>query len=234
MLNPKHQLFAILTATTIACGIGACSAATSGSSSTGASSATANPSVTVGNTQGMAHSDSKSVGMTHNMDIGPADANYNLRFFDSMIPHHQGAIIMSQAVLARSQRPELIKLAKSIISEQQQEIAQMQKWRKQWYPTATATPIMWHSVMNHEMPMTAEHQEMMQMNVSLGNADAGFDKRFIDAMIPHHQGAVTMARDALQKSQRPELQKYAKRIATSQQQEIDSMTQWRNKWYPVK
>ncbi len=228
MLNPKHQLFTILTATTIACGIGACSAATSGSSSTVAPSATANSS------DGMTHSDTKSGGMTHNMDVGPADANYNLRFLDSMIPHHQGAIIMSQAVLTKSKRPELIKLAKSIISEQQQEIAQMQKWRKQWYPTAAATPIMWHSAMNHEMPMTAEHREMMQMNVSLGNADAGFDKRFLDAMIPHHQGAVAMARDALQKSQRPELQTYAKKIVTSQQQEIDSMTQWRNKWYPAK
>jgi len=33
-------------------------------------------------------------GMKHGMamDLGPADANYDLRFIDAMIPHHQGAI----------------------------------------------------------------------------------------------------------------------------------------------
>ena len=53
-------------------------------------------------------------------------------------------------------------------------------------------------------------------------------------MTPHHQGAVTMGKDALQKSKRPEMQKLAKTIISSQQQEIDMMTQWRNKWYPAK
>jgi uncharacterized protein (DUF305 family) len=172
--------------------------------------------------------------MNHNMDIGPADANYDLRFIDSMIPHHQGALVMAQEVLQKSKRPELIKLAKSIITEQNKEIAQMKQWRKQWYPKASATPIMWHSEMKHEMAMTAEHKQSMMMSMSLGKADAGFDRRFLDAMIPHHQGAVTMSKDSLQKSQRPELQKLAQRIVTSQQSEIDLMTKWRQKWYENK
>jgi uncharacterized protein (DUF305 family) len=175
---------------------------------------------------GMNHS-----GMTHNMDVGPADANYDLRFIDSMIPHHQGALVMAQEVLQKSKRPELIKLAKSIIADQNKEIAQMQLWRKQWYPTASATPIVWHTAMNHEMAMTAEYKQSMMMSMSLGKADAGFDRRFLDAMIPHHQGAVTMGKDLLQKSTRPQLQKLAQNIITSQQSEIDLMTQWRQKWY---
>lgn len=235
MLTPKTHLFTLLTAVTVAIGISACSVATSRSTNN-------SPSPTVGyssnnvakETGGMNHGEMKHGSMTHNMDLGPANTNYDLRFLDSMIPHHQGALIMSQEVLKKSKRPELIKLANSIISDQQKEITQMQQWRKQWYPKADAPPIMWHAEMNHEMPMTAKYQEMMQMNVSLGNADAGFDRRFLDAMIPHHQGAVTMAKDALTKSQRPELQKYAKSILASQQQEIDTMTQWRSKWYPAK
>jgi uncharacterized protein (DUF305 family) len=67
--------------------------------------------------------------------------------------------------------------------------------------------------------------------MSLGNADASFDRRFLDAMIPHHQGAVTMAKDALKKSQQPGLQKLSQNIIKSQQSEIDRMTQWRQKWY---
>jgi uncharacterized protein (DUF305 family) len=169
--------------------------------------------------------------MNHQMDIGPANANYDLRFIDSMIPHHQGAVIMAQEVIQKSKRPELIKLAKTIVTEQKKEIDQMQQWRKQWYPKASATPIMWHTEMNHEMAMTPAHKQSMMMSMSLGKADDGFDRRFLDAMIPHHQGAVTMGKDALQKSKRPELQKLAQNIITSQQLEIDRMTQWRQAWY---
>ena len=172
--------------------------------------------------------------MNHNMDVGPADANYDLRFIDSMLPHHQGALVMAQSAIQKSKRPELFKFAKNIITEQKKEIAQMQQWRKQWYPTASATPIMWHAEMNHEMPMTTAHKESMMMNMSLGEADAGFDKRFLDAMIPHHQGAVTMAKDSLKKSKRPELQKLAQNIMASQQAEISQMTRWQQQWYANK
>jgi uncharacterized protein (DUF305 family) len=180
------------------------------------------------NHEGMNHG-----GMNHSMDVGPADANYDLRFIDSMIPHHQGALVMAEEVLKKSKRPEVIKLSQGIIREQKKEIAQMQQWRKQWYPKASATPVMWHAEMNHEMAMTPAHKQVMMMSMSLGAADAGFDKRFLDAMIPHHQGAVTMGKDLANKSKRPEMQKLAKIIVSSQQKEIDMMTQWRKQWYKV-
>ena len=184
---------------------------------------------------GMNHDGMKKGGMMeHNMDVGPAGANYDLRFLDSMIPHHQGALVMAQEVLAKSKRPELIKLAKGILADQKKEIAQMKLWRKQWYPKASATPIMWHAAMNHEMAMTAEHKQSMMMSMSLGKADAGFDVRFLDAMIPHHQGAVTMGQDALLKSKRPQMQKLAQNIIKSQQAEIDMMTQWQKEWSVTK
>jgi uncharacterized protein (DUF305 family) len=186
------------------------------------------------NQDGMNHGGMNHSGMNHSMDVGPANANYDLRFIDSMVPHHQGALVMAQEVIQKSQRPELVKFAKNIITEQKKEIAQMQQWRKQWYPKVSATPIMWHAAMNHEMAMTAEHKQSMMMSMSLGKADTGFDKRFLDAMIPHHQGAVTMAQDSLKKSQRPELQKLSQNIIKSQQSEIDRMTQWQQKWYGTK
>ncbi len=178
---------------------------------------------------GMNHS-----GMNHSMDIGPADANYDLRFLDSMILHHQGALVMSQEVLTKSKRPELIKLAKSIITEQKKDITQMQQWRKQWYPKASTTPIMWHTEMNHEMAMTSKYKQSMMMSMSLGQADAGFDLRFLNAMIPHHQGAVTMGKDLLQKSKHPEMKKFAQNIVKSQQAEIDLMTKWQKEWAVAK
>jgi uncharacterized protein (DUF305 family) len=184
---------------------------------------------------GMNHDGMKKGGMmNHNMDVGPAGANYDLRFLDSMIPHHQGALVMAQEVLEKSKRPELIKLAKGIITDQQKEIAQMKLWRKQWYPKASVAPTMWHTEKKHEMVMTAEHQQSMMMSMSLGKADAGFDLRFLNAMIPHHQGAVTMGQDLLLKSKRPQMQKLAQNIIKSQQAEIDLMTQWQKEWSVAK
>jgi len=41
------------------------------------------------------------------------------------------------------------------------------------------------------------------MSEELGPADNQFDLRFLNAMIPHHEGAVNMAQEALNKSQHP-------------------------------
>jgi uncharacterized protein (DUF305 family) len=161
------------------------------------------------------------------MDLGVADADYDLRFIDGMTPHHQGAIAMAEDVLKNSQRPELKKLAKEIIQAQQKEIAQMAEWRKAWYPNAGEKLMMWHAESNHMMAMTPEFRRNMMMSVDLGKADDKFDLRFLDAMIPHHEGALVMAKDAIAKSKRPEIQKMAQEILSSQQAEIDQMKQLR-------
>ena len=173
-------------------------------------------------------------GMNHgsmNMSLGPKDANFDLRFLDGMTPHHEGAVVMAQEALQKSQRPEIKKLAQDIIDAQQKEIAQMKEWRAAWYPNASATPMMYSTEMGHMMPMSEEMKSSMMMNVNLGTADDQFDLRFINAMLPHHEGAVTMAKEALQKSDRPEIKKLAQDIISSQQQEIAQMQQWRKAWY---
>ena len=168
---------------------------------------------------------------SHAMDLGPADATYDLRFIDGMIPHHEGAVVMAEAALEHSQRPEIRQLAEDIIAAQAVEIAQMEKWRAEWYPNAPAEPIMYHAEMKHDMAMSEEMIAAMRMDMDLGGADDEFDLRFINAMIPHHEGAVTMAEDLKGKSSRPELLTLADEIVTSQQAEIDQMTQWRQEWY---
>ncbi|MBD2106818.1 DUF305 domain-containing protein [Nodosilinea sp. FACHB-13] len=167
----------------------------------------------------------------HAMDLGPADATYDLRFIDGMIPHHEGAVVMAEAALENSQRPEIRQLAEDIIAAQQVEIAQMQEWRAAWYPDAPAEPVMYHAEMKHDMAMSEEMISAMRMDMDLGGADDEFDLRFIDAMIPHHEGAVAMAEDLKGKSSRPELLTLADEIITSQQAEIDQMQQWRQDWY---
>lgn len=208
-------------------GLTACSNATQNSTSNQSPAATGSPMAAM---PGMDHSNMKG-GMMMNMDLGPADANFDLRFLDAMTPHHQGAVKMAQEALQKSKRPEIKKLAESIIADQDKEIAQMQQWRKAWYANAASTPMAWDSGTKSMMPMAQDQMKGMMMNMDLGAADDQFDLRFINAMIPHHESAIVMANDALQKSKRPEVQKLAKAIVSSQQAEIDQMKQWRKAWY---
>lgn len=173
------------------------------------------------------------MGMDHSMamDLGPADADYDLRFIDGMILHHQGAVVMAEEALEKSTRPELKKLATEIIAAQKQEIAQMQAWRTSWYANAPATPMGYSSSMGHMMAMEQGQMNSMMMSGDLGTADAQFDLRFINAMIPHHEGALVMAKDALAKSSRPEIKQLAQAILSSQAGEISQMQQWRKEWY---
>jgi uncharacterized protein (DUF305 family) len=172
-------------------------------------------------------------GMNHSMamDLGPADANYDLRFIDAMIPHHQGAVEMAKEAQQKSKRPEIKKLADDIIKTQNQEITQMKQWRTAWYPKAGDKPMAYDTQQKKTVEMSSEQMQAMMMNMNLGAADTEFDLRFIDAMIPHHEAAVTMAKDALQKSQRSEIKNLAQNISKSQDAEINQMKQWRKAWY---
>lgn len=51
-------------------------------------------------------------------------------FLSSMIAHHEGAVVMSEEVLAAGSNPEALDLAQRIIDAQQREIAQMQQLLK--------------------------------------------------------------------------------------------------------
>ncbi|MEH1839634.1 MAG: DUF305 domain-containing protein [Nostoc sp.] len=171
--------------------------------------------------------------MNHSMamDLGPADANLDLRFIDAMIPHHQGAVQMAKEAQQKSKRPEIKKLADNIIKSQNQEITQMKQWRKAWYPKAGDKPMAYDSQMGHMMEMSSDQMKTMMMSQDLGAADAEFDLRFINAMIPHHEGAVIMAKDVLSKSKRPEIKQLAQQIIKAQNTEIKEMQQWRKSWY---
>lgn len=172
-------------------------------------------------------------GINHStsMELGPADAEFDLRFIDAMTPHHQGAVEMAKEAQQKSKRPEIQKLAADIIQAQDKEINQMNQWRQAWYPTASAEPVAYNSQMGHSMPMSQDQMKGMVMSMNLGATDDQFDLRLLNAMIPHHEGAVVMANDALNKSKRPEIKKLAQKIIASQKAEIKQMQQWKQAWY---
>jgi len=59
---------------------------------------------------------------------GKTGDDFDRAFLSEMIVHHQGAVDMAQAVLKNSKRPELLNLAREIITAQTKEIEMMKLW----------------------------------------------------------------------------------------------------------
>ena len=68
--------------------------------------------------------------------------------------------------------------------------------------------------------MNKMHEEMAVKET--GNADADFMR----GMIPHHQGAIDMARIVLEKGSDPEVKALAQKVIAAQESEIAEMQDW--------
>jgi uncharacterized protein (DUF305 family) len=64
---------------------------------------------------------------------GKTGEEFDRAFLSEMVVHHQGAVDMAQAVLKNSNRPELLNLAREIITAQTKEIEMMKSWQASWF-----------------------------------------------------------------------------------------------------
>ena len=79
-----------------------------------------------------------------------------------------------------------------------------------------------------------EKNGMMDSNRQNSGNDqmmGNLDKHFIEQMIPHHDGAVAMAKLALEKSNRSEIKTLASAIIAGQTKETEDMTGWYKNWF---
>ena len=74
-----------------------------------------------------------------------------------------------------------------------------------------------HSGMDVNSGQTMNASEMLIENGEYS------DERFIDAMVPHHQGAIDMANVALENAEHPEIQQLAQNVISTQEAEIDEL-----------
>ncbi len=73
------------------------------------------------------------MGMSMDMTRLSAAKPFDREFIDMMSPHHEGAITMAKAEIAKGSDPKLKVLAESIVSAQTREIKEMSSWRISWY-----------------------------------------------------------------------------------------------------
>lgn len=176
------------------------------------------------------HSDHKAMehgrsGHTMESSAGAESAPVDLQFLDSMIAHHKGAVEMAMLAETRGGRDEVKELAANIINDQEREMAKMSEWRDQWFGEKP-------EAINMRFPGMAHGMNGMDMKSLESKTGNDFDIELIRQMIPHHEGAIEMAKAIRAGNSRAELKELAEDIMSAQEAEVHQMREWLAKWQP--
>lgn len=154
-------------------------------------------------------------------EIDQAHNDADTMFAQMMIVHHEGAIQMADLAVEKAESEDVRTLAEGISAAQGPEIERMQSWLDAWGEnTAPMGGMEGHGGM--EMDGMSQEEAMVEIE---GLTGSEFDRRFLELMTAHHQGAVTMAEDELADGENPQALELARAIIEDQQAEIAEMDQ---------
>ena len=145
----------------------------------------------------------------------------DVKFMQGMIGHHAQAIEMTALIPARTAREDMKMLGLRISLSQEDEIKMMRRWletRGAAQPSEHA-----HHMPGGMMPGMLTPQEMERLGASKGPE---FDKLFLEGMIKHHEGALTMVKELFSTAgagQESDIFAFATDVEADQQMEIDRM-----------
>ncbi len=146
-------------------------------------------------------------------DDSPNSADF--RYAQMMITHHAQALTMTALAPDRAASPQVKKVAARIAAAQQPEIGAMRGWLK---AHGGPRPSTGHD--HHTMPGMATEAQLTQLRAARGTA---FDELFLKLMTTHHQGAVTMAAEALSEGNNVQIEEMANDVIAQQTAEINRM-----------
>lgn len=134
-------------------------------------------------------------------------------FAAQMVPHHEQALEMAQAVLERGAAAEVKALAKRIKDAQAPEITRL----KAVLTALGGEPASGHAA--HGDGMMSEDE----MAVLASASGEELDALFLELMVKHHEGAVVMADAELAEGTDPQARALAQQIKAAQTKEIAEM-----------
>lgn len=152
--------------------------------------------------------------------------NPDIDFVRGMIPHHQGAIDMAKVVQNHGQNGNVKNFANKVIRDQTKEILSMETHLARLESDWKKNPRKFQNTTSIIAQKKSDKKMHHGMNIEFsGNADVDF----IRGMIPHHQGAIDMAKIVLEHGQDPNVRTLAWAIVHAQDSEIYWMKNWLRK-----
>jgi uncharacterized protein (DUF305 family) len=147
----------------------------------------------------------------------PSDAE--VRFLHDMIAHHQQAIEMARLGPERAAALDVKRVADRIAASQTPEIEAMNTWLRT-HGQPTVDPAHAGHESHDGMPGMATPAQLDALRAATGTA---FDALFLQLMITHHEGALTMAGEIQLKGKDPRIQEIADEVIATQSAEINRM-----------
>ncbi len=165
------------------------------------------------------------VGWWLNQAADESFSDVDVGFLSDMETHHNGAIALSFAYLAREHDPIVGHFAREIVVSQAQEIGAMNSYlNRAGPPPSTADDVamdwMGHPVRPTEMPGMPTDAESAALESSEGRAA---DDEFTRLMIRHHAAGSAMAAYAAEHGEHPGVRKFAASMARTQRNEINEI-----------
>ena len=145
----------------------------------------------------------------------------DVKFAQTMIPHHEQAVEMTDLVLAKSGLdPEVTALAQKIKDTQGPEMTTMTELLAAWNQPLIPD----HGAEADEHHWDAEGMLTPEQMQELAAADgSAAHELFLVGMIEHHEGAIAMVQDEIDNGANPDAQRLAQAIKDGQTAEIDQM-----------
>lgn len=151
----------------------------------------------------------------------------DLDFVAGMLPHHEGAIVMSESILPTLTNPAVHKLALNIIKSQKEEVIYM----KHWLATHKELPLAQRDIANSQEMMMKSMKVMHNMMEVKLTGHPNVD--FVAGMIPHHEAAVEMAEVIMPYLKDQSTKTFAQNIIKAQLEQISFMKTWLKDNAPV-
>ncbi|MGE0129505.1 MAG: DUF305 domain-containing protein [Blastocatellales bacterium] len=157
----------------------------------------------------------------------PPVSRADVQFMQGMITHHAQAVEMTALIESRTENKDVRSLGARISHSQADEIAFMKRWLvSRGQPVSDDAHDMHkhHKNMSHElMPGMLSSEQMEALRKAAGEE---FDRLFLEGMIQHHGGALTMVKDLFDTAgagQEAELFNFATDVDSGQRAEIRIM-----------
>jgi uncharacterized protein (DUF305 family) len=158
---------------------------------------------------------------TNSVESSEAFNSADAMFATAMIPHHEQAVEMADVVLAKTGIDErVIKLAQQIKAAQDPEIEMMKGWLSDWGINYEDSGMGAMAGMDHGGTMMSQ-TDMDQLDQADGPEAS---RLFLEQMIVHHKGAITMSQFEIDNGKNPAAKDLAGAIVTGQTVEVTTMT----------